>query len=73
MNPAGHKHSTRWSFGDVLYHRLSGERGMVVGLQLRPSSTPVYLMVFEDEIADEKRCMEIELTESQPTAVTSEK
>lgn len=70
---AGHRHATRWSFGDVLYHKLSGERGMVVGLQLRPTSTPVYLMTFEDDVGAESTCFELELTEEQPTAVTSEK
>lgn len=69
MSDKIHRHATRWSFGDMLYHKLSGELGMVVGLQLRPTSTPVYMMTFEGDVGSESKCLEIELTEELPTAV----
>lgn len=71
MTITGHKHSTRWGFGDVLWHKLSGERGMVVGLQLRPTSTPVYLMTFEGDTGEEQKCLEIELVEQPGLVVTN--
>lgn len=65
---AGHKHCSRWGFGDVLYHKMTGNKGMVTGIILRSQSPPLYSLVFVDDEA-EKNCLELELTEEQPTAV----
>lgn len=72
MNNPGHKHSTRWGFGDVLWHKATGDKGMVMGIILRPQSVALYVVVFADDVSD-KTCLEFELTEEQPTTVTSEK
>jgi len=68
---AGHKHFSRWGFGDFLWHKVTGDKGMILGITLRPNSPPSYQMVFAEDI-DEKTCLEIELTEEVPTAVTAE-
>lgn len=65
---AGHKHCSRWGFGEVLYHKMTGNKGMVTAITLRHNSEPVYSMVFSDDVG-EKGCLEIELTDEQPTAV----
>lgn len=71
MNP-GHKHATRWSFGDVLWHCVTGDKGMVLGIVLRQQSPPIYMLVFEGDVG-EKNCYEMELTDEQPATVPSEK
>lgn len=72
MTSHGHKHSTRWSFGDILWHKVTEEKGMVTGIILREQSPPMYALVFTGDVG-EKNCYEMELVESQPTAITSEK
>lgn len=64
----GYKHSTQWGFGDIVWHRLTADRGMVVGIQLRPESQPNYLVVFEDR-REETLCSEFELTAEKPVQV----
>lgn len=64
MNP-GHKHHTNWTFGSILWHKVTGDRGMVIAIHLRPESKPSYSMVFEDN-REETSCMEFELTDEQP-------
>jgi len=68
---AGHKHSTRWGFGETLYHKMTGGKGMVTGIILRHNAPPIYGMVFSDDVS-EKNCYEFELTEEQPTVVTND-
>jgi hypothetical protein len=65
---AGHKHSSRWGFGDVLYHKMTGDKGMVTAIILRHQSPPLYGLVFTNDVG-EKNCYEMELTEEQPTTV----
>ncbi len=67
MNP-GHKHASKWGFGEVLYHKMTGEKGMVTGIILRAQSPPLYALVFSGDV-NEKNCYEMELTDEQPTAV----
>lgn len=68
----GHKHSSRWGFNEILYHKMTSERGMVNGIILRYQSQPMYAMVFQSDV-NEKNCYEAELQEEQPTSVTNEK
>lgn len=72
MSSMGHKHATRWGFGDMLWHKMTGEKGMVTGIILRQHSPPLYALVFTGDIS-EKNCYEMELTEEHSTAVTNEK
>lgn len=68
MTSIGHKHSTRWGFGEILYHKMTEDKGMVTGIILRQNSPPMYALVFSGDVG-EKNCFEMELTEEQPTAV----
>lgn len=61
---AGHKHFSRWSFGDIVWHRMTGERAMIIGIGLRKDSPASYSLVFEE--GREGTCYEMELTEIKP-------
>lgn len=69
MQPEGYKHFTKWSFGDHVYHKTTGDKGMIVGIQLRHQSEPRYLMVFENSRVEDS-CLQFELTEEQPAIKT---
>lgn len=58
----GHKHHTKFGFGDELWHLTTGDKGRVIGILLRPGGAPVYYMVFQDS-RQEETCLEFELTD----------
>lgn len=64
----GYKHSTKWSFGNEIWHKVTGDRGLIMGISLRPDSAPYYRVVFEDSREDTS-CMEFELTDEKPTVM----
>lgn len=68
MQSTGYKHSTRWSFGDVIWHKVTKDKGIIFGIQLRHGDEPRYLVVFEDS-RSEACCVEFELTEEEQTKV----
>lgn len=68
MNP-GYKHHTRWTFGNIVWHRVTKDKGMIVGINLRHSAPASYSVVFEDSRAD-CVCLELELTD-EPEFVTT--
>lgn len=59
---AGHKHSSRWTFGDSLWHKVTGDKGLVVGVELRPQSSAAYFIIFSDSRMEDS-CNEFELTD----------
>jgi hypothetical protein len=62
---SGFKHSTLWSFGSVVWHKATKDKGLVIGISLRPDSRPQYVVVFEDTRVEDI-CYEFELTDEQP-------
>lgn len=64
----GHKHHTRWSFGQIVWHKITKDQGMVVGVLLRPNSASSYIVIFDDS-RNEDECLEFELTDEQPSPV----
>ncbi len=68
MNP-GYKHFSRWNFGDCLWHKVTGDKGMVVSIELWPNTPAAYCIIFEDS-RDEQVCAEFELTDEMPVGKT---
>jgi hypothetical protein len=69
---AGYKHFSRWSFGDEVWHKATKDKGIIIGIILRPDSAANYIVVFEDSRV-EANCLEFELTDEQPTSIETEK
>lgn len=69
MKP-GYKHSSLYGFGDIVWHKVTKDKGFIIGINLRPGCAPNYLVVFEDKRQDDV-CLEFELTDEQPSPVES--
>lgn len=69
MNP-GYKHFSTHGFGDSVWHKTTKDKGIVIGISLRPNCAPSYNVVFEDS-RNEMLCLEFELTDEQPSPVES--
>lgn len=63
MNRPGHKHHTLYGFGDTVYHRVTNDEGLIVGIVLRPNCEPIYRVIFK-ETRIEESCAEFELRDS---------
>lgn len=66
----GYKHASVYGFGDVVWHKSTKDKGLIIGINLRPGCAPSYLIVFEDNRNDVV-CLEFELTDEQPSPVES--
>lgn len=62
----GHKHATKWSFGDVVWHKATKDKGIIVAIHLRPNNSPNYGVIYEDS-REEDSNMEFELTDEMPS------
>jgi len=61
------RHVTKYNFHDVVYHRVTGDKGVIFGILLRPDSAPRYLVIFGDSRKDDE-CQEAELQDEPFTA-----
>jgi hypothetical protein len=66
-----YKHSSRWSFGDTIWHKVTKDKGMIVAIHLRNNSPPNYGVIWEDDRED-KCHMEFELTDVEPAKFEAE-
>lgn len=53
-------HKTKYSFLNVVWHKVTGDKGMVFGIKLRENNNPLYMVIFEDG-RNEAECFEVEL------------
>lgn len=60
-----YKHSSRWSFGDTVWHKSTKDKGIIIAIHLRPGCAANYSVVFEDN-RNEATFLEFELTDEQP-------
>jgi len=57
----------RFWVGDILYHRMTGDRGLVTGIQFNADKlSPRYYLVFENEV--DGWCDEMEMTNEKVCA-----
>lgn len=55
---------SKWWVGDVVYHRMTGDRGLVTGVHFASDKlVPRYYVVFGEEV--DGWCDEIELTSTK--------
>lgn len=64
INP-GHSHRTKYGYGDWVFHRVTGDRGMIMGIELRPSAAPCYFVCWDDSRCEDVN-NEFELTTEAP-------
>ena len=63
-----YKHSSRYTFGQDVYHVVTKAHGRVFGITLKENSMPTYTVIFEDDIRDID-CLESELASEIPTPI----
>lgn len=64
------RHVTRYSFGSEVYHRVTGDKGVVFGILLHENCAARYICIFEDSRA-ETECLEAELQDEPKTTTTA--
>jgi heat shock protein HspQ len=64
-----YKHATRYNHGTEVWHRVTRNRGVIFGIQLRENSMTQYYVVFDDN-RTEALCYESELLDKPVTAIT---
>ncbi len=69
---AGYKHSSRWNFGDVVWHKSTKDKGLIVEIIIKPNSAASYAVCFEDS-RNEDLCAEFELTDEMPVGIETNK
>lgn len=52
-----------FSLGQIVWHKVSGDKGMVTGFVIRPAGRLTYYVTFDDHA--ESACFEIELSEDK--------
>lgn len=63
------RHVTKYNFDDTVFHNVTGDKGKIQGIKLRPRSQPIYMVIFEDEGLREVECYETELQDEPLTKI----
>jgi hypothetical protein len=62
-------HKTKWSFGTAVWHKVTGDAGIVFGILLQENCAARYMVVFADNRKTDE-CLESELQDEPKSLET---